>query len=125
MGSNVDTRYGGCRGIFAEVPGGAVVHAARVQDGGYAGHDRGRRRQLFWALDVRERLTARLALLAGMRPGEIFGLKWARMEADYADIRQRVYGGDNRLTKVGSIRTPRGSLRWVAHLHRLLAVQYR
>jgi integrase len=29
-----------------------------------------------------------------MRPGEIFGLKWARMEADYADIRQRVYRGD-------------------------------
>ena len=51
-------------------------------------------RQLFSVLDVRERLIARLALLAGMRPGEIFGLKWARMEADYADIRQRVYRGD-------------------------------
>ena len=45
-------------------------------------------------LDVRERLAARLALLAGMRPGEILGLKWARMEADYADIRRRVYRGD-------------------------------
>lgn len=31
---------------------------------------------------------------AGMRSGEIFGLKWARLEADYADIRQRVYRGD-------------------------------
>ncbi len=51
-------------------------------------------RQLFSVLDLRERLIARLALLAGMRPGEIFGLKWARMEADYADIRQRVYRGD-------------------------------
>ncbi len=39
-------------------------------------------RQLFSVLDVRQRLIARLALLAGMRPGEIFGLKWARMEAD-------------------------------------------
>lgn len=29
-----------------------------------------------------------------MRPGEIFGLKWAQMEADYADIRQRIYRGD-------------------------------
>ena len=29
-----------------------------------------------------------------MRPGEIFGLKWLRLEADYADIRQRVYRGD-------------------------------
>jgi integrase len=51
-------------------------------------------RQLFSVLDIRERLIARLALLAGMRPGEIFGLKWARMEADYADIRQRIYRGD-------------------------------
>jgi integrase len=38
-------------------------------------------------LHVRERLIAKLALLAGMRPGEIFGLTWERMEADYADIR--------------------------------------
>ena len=51
-------------------------------------------RQMLSVLDVRERLIARLALIAGMRPGEIFGLKWARMEADYADIRQRVYRGD-------------------------------
>jgi integrase len=48
-------------------------------------------RQLFSVLDVRELLIAKLALLAGMRPGEIFGLKWARMEAEYADIRQRIY----------------------------------
>jgi site-specific recombinase XerC len=32
-------------------------------------------RLLFLVLDVRERLIARLAVLAGMRPGEIFGLK--------------------------------------------------
>lgn len=51
-------------------------------------------RRLLSVLEVRERLIAKLALLAGMRPGEIFGLKWARMEADYADIRQRVYRGD-------------------------------
>lgn len=51
-------------------------------------------RLLLSVLDVRERLIARLATIAGMRPGEIFGLKWARMEADYADIRQRVYRGD-------------------------------
>jgi hypothetical protein len=29
-----------------------------------------------------------------MRPGEIFALKWGRLEAKYADIRQRVYRGD-------------------------------
>jgi integrase len=51
-------------------------------------------RRLLSVLDVRERLIARLASIAGMRPGEIFGLKWERMEADYADIRQRVYRGD-------------------------------
>jgi integrase len=51
-------------------------------------------RQRLSVLDARERLIARLALIAGMRPGEIFGLTWARMEADYADIRQRVYRGD-------------------------------
>ena len=51
-------------------------------------------RQMLSVLDVRERLIARLALIAGIRPGEIFGLTWARMEADYADIRQRVYRGD-------------------------------
>jgi integrase len=51
-------------------------------------------RQMFKVLEVRERLVAKLAVLAGMRPGEIFGLKWSRLEANYADIRQRVYRGD-------------------------------
>jgi len=51
-------------------------------------------RLLFSVLDVRERLIAGLALLAGMRPGEIFGLKWVRLAADHAEIRQRVYRGD-------------------------------
>ncbi len=51
-------------------------------------------RRLLSVLEIREQLIAKLALLAGMRPGEIFGLKWARLEADYADIRQRVYRGD-------------------------------
>ncbi|HEY6273382.1 MAG TPA: tyrosine-type recombinase/integrase [Terriglobales bacterium] len=51
-------------------------------------------RQMLSVLDVRERLIAKLALLAGMRPGEVFGLRWVRIETDYADIRQRVYRGD-------------------------------
>ena len=62
-------------------------------------------RQMFRVLGVRERLIAKLALLAGMRPGEIFGLKWSRLEADYADIRQRVYRGDVDSTK--SVRSVR------------------
>ena len=45
----------------------------------------------FGALDLRERLIAKLAILAGMRPGEIFALTWGRLTATYADIRQRIY----------------------------------
>ena len=45
----------------------------------------------FGALDQRERLIAKLAIIAGMRPGEIFALIWGRLTATYADIRQRVY----------------------------------
>jgi len=44
-------------------------------------------------LGVRERLIAKLGVLAGMCPGEIFALTWGRLEAEYADIRQRVYRG--------------------------------
>jgi len=47
----------------------------------------------FAALDRRERLIAKLAVIAGMRPGEIFALTWGRMAATHADIRQRVYRG--------------------------------
>ena len=47
----------------------------------------------FAVLDERERLIAKLAVLAGMRPGEIFALTWGRLTAAYADIRQRVYRG--------------------------------
>jgi integrase len=47
----------------------------------------------FSVLGQRERLIAKLATLAGMRPGEIFGLTWGRINATYAEIRQRVYRG--------------------------------
>lgn len=45
----------------------------------------------FSALGQRERLIAKFAILAGMRPGEIFALTWGRLTATYANIRQRVY----------------------------------
>jgi len=48
--------------------------------------------KLFEALGPRERLIAKFAVLAGMRPGEIFALTWGRI-SDCADIRQRVYRG--------------------------------
>lgn len=47
----------------------------------------------FGALDLRERLIAKLALVAGMRPGEIFALTWGRLTETYVEIRQRVYRG--------------------------------
>jgi integrase len=48
----------------------------------------------FASVDLRERLILKLAGIAGMRPGEIFALKWANLEPLYADIRQRVYEGE-------------------------------
>lgn len=46
----------------------------------------------FRVLAPRERLIAKLAILAGMRPGEIFALTWGQI-SDHANIRQRVYRG--------------------------------
>jgi len=62
-------------------PKGTVVNIEEVQ-------------RIFGTLQVRERLIAALAVLAGMRPGEIFGLRWARLDSEFADIRERVYRGD-------------------------------
>ena len=42
-------------------------------------------------LGQRERLIAKLAILAGMRPGEIFAVTWGRLTATHADIMQRIY----------------------------------
>jgi integrase len=47
----------------------------------------------FAVLGQRERLIAKLAIMAGMRPGEIFALTWGRLTSTYVDIRQRVYRG--------------------------------
>ncbi|MCH8268868.1 MAG: site-specific integrase [Acidobacteria bacterium] len=44
-------------------------------------------------LPLRERLIVKLAVLAGMRPGEIFGLRWPSVAKDHAVIRQRIYRG--------------------------------
>jgi integrase len=47
----------------------------------------------FAALERRELLIVKLAILAGLRPGEIFGLTWGHLSGTHADIRQRVYRG--------------------------------
>ena len=43
------------------------------------------------ALKNRERLVVKFAVLAGLRPGEILGLKWRHLFATHAEVRQRVY----------------------------------
>ncbi len=44
-------------------------------------------------LPLRERLIMKFAVLAGMRPGEIFGLKRGHIVDNVANISQRVYRG--------------------------------
>ena len=51
-------------------------------------------KKLFSLLEQRERLIVKLAVLTGMRPGEIFGLTWGRLQDEHAEIRQRVYRGE-------------------------------
>jgi integrase len=43
---------------------------------------------------LRERLIIKLAVLAGMRPGEIFGLRRRDIAETHASVSQRVYRGD-------------------------------
>ena len=50
-------------------------------------------KRTFGALELRERLIVKLAILAGMRPGEIFALRCGRIAENAADIRERVYRG--------------------------------
>lgn len=50
-------------------------------------------RMLFSVLDTREQLACMLATVAGMRPGEIFGLKWKHEKGDHIEIEQRIYRG--------------------------------
>jgi integrase len=45
-------------------------------------------------LELRGRLIVKLALLAGMRPGEIFALTWGTLHDDSADVVQRIYRTD-------------------------------
>jgi integrase len=50
-------------------------------------------RACFAVLPPRERLIAKLAILGGMRPGEILALTWGAVDQSSAEIRQRVYRG--------------------------------
>ena len=44
-------------------------------------------------LDPRERLVFLLAVLVGMRPGEIFALRWGRVDSGMIEVAERVYRG--------------------------------
>jgi integrase len=48
---------------------------------------------LFLVLGNRERLIAKLAVIGGMRPGEIFGLTWADVQGGSIEVVRRVYRG--------------------------------
>lgn len=49
--------------------------------------------QAFAVLDLRERLVFRLAVLAGLRPGEIFALRQSRLTENSAQVQERIYRG--------------------------------
>jgi integrase len=44
-------------------------------------------------LDFRERMVFLLAVLVGMRPGEIFALRWGRIGSEVLEVMERVYRG--------------------------------
>jgi integrase len=48
---------------------------------------------IFASVGLRDRLILKLAAIAGLRPGEVFGLTWADHTADGVNIRRRVYRG--------------------------------
>lgn len=47
----------------------------------------------FSVLEQRERLIVKLAILAGLRPGEIFGLTWGQVFETHVYITQQIYRG--------------------------------
>jgi integrase len=51
------------------------------------------------ALDLRERLIFKLAVFAGLRPGEILGLRHGRITEDTVDIQERIYRGQSDTPK--------------------------
>lgn len=58
-------------------------------------------------LDLRERILFLLAVLVGMRPGEILALRWARVDSQMIEIAQRFYRGlpDDPKTERGKRQT--------------------
>lgn len=63
---------------------------------------------LFSVLEPRELVICMLATVCGMRPGEVFGLRWKHIKSDHIEVEQRLYRG-----KIDSPKTDR-SVRIVA-----------
>ena len=49
---------------------------------------------LLSVLDLREHLICILAIISGLRPGEIFALQWQHLHKDHLNIQQRLYRGE-------------------------------
>jgi len=49
--------------------------------------------QILSVLGLREQLLVRLALVSGMRPGEILALQWKHVANDHVEVVQRLYRG--------------------------------
>src|SRR5262249_32944912 len=77
-----DSQQPGCRTQDSEEMSTATYHAPAVNRGGdpIPGGPR-----------PRERLIARLAIFEGMRPGEIFALRWRSVRDEVIRVEQRVY----------------------------------
>ena len=67
----------------------AVDYAAGLFEATTSNHDGGSSQRAFGVLEPRERLIFKLAVLAGMRPGEIFALRRTRLDENTADIQER------------------------------------
>ena len=74
-------------------------------------------RRMFRVLEVRERLVAKLALLVGMRPGEIFGLKWSQTRSRLRGHPAAGLSGGCGLTQIGPVGASCGPVRWAAYVH--------
>jgi integrase len=48
---------------------------------------------LLQVLESRERLVAKLCIFAGLRPGEVFALRWGSIADTFISVRERVYEG--------------------------------
>jgi hypothetical protein len=72
----------------------------------------------FRVLETREKLIAKLAIVAGMRPGEIFALTWGRVRETFAAVEQRIYRGllDSPKTN-NSVRRPLAMGYWKVCKH--------